>query len=86
MLTSERPYTEQLAALLTEYQRAKATLTPETQTVVERNLVVIDRAVAEARAALRRDPANRTLEALLLAAYQRKIELLQQVPGLGRES
>ncbi len=52
-------------------------LRPETVALLERNLVVIDAAIAESRAALARDPANADLRRLFVAASRHKVELLQ---------
>lgn len=53
-------------------------LSPETMAIVRRNLEVIDAAIAELQAALEDDPGNGELTRMLLATYQRKIELLEQ--------
>jgi hypothetical protein len=53
-------------------------LSPETMEIVRRNLEVIDAAIAELQAALEDDPGNGELTRMLLATYQRKIELLEQ--------
>lgn len=60
-------------------------LAPETMAIVRRNLEVIDAAIAELRAALERDPGNGELTRMLLATYQRKIELLEQAARSGEE-
>ena len=52
-------------------------LRPETVALLERNLAVIDAAIAESRAALARDPANADLRRLLAAASRHKVELLE---------
>jgi hypothetical protein len=72
--------------LSAEYQRARNALAPSTREVIERNLAVIDRALAEARAALAGDPGNPNLLPLVLAAWQRKIEFLERVSGIERET
>ena len=46
--------------------------------ILERNLRVIDSALAESRAALKSDPANRSLGRLVLSAYEQKLELLKR--------
>lgn len=58
-------------------------LSPETMAIVRRNLEVIDAAIAELRAALARDPGNGELTRMLLATYQRKIDLLEQAARSG---
>lgn len=60
-------------------------LAPETMAIVRRNLEVIDAAIAELRTALERDPGNGELTRMLLATYQRKIELLEQAARAGEE-
>ena len=68
------------------YQQARDSLAPETRLVLERNLAVIERALGEARDALRTDPANRAIEAMVVAAYQRKIAFLERAVSLDRDS
>ena len=66
----------ELAALLDSHRRS---LRPETIATVERNLAIIDQAIAEIRAALVEDPANRALHDLLRSSYGQKVALLRQV-------
>ncbi len=54
-------------------------LRPETVALLERNLTVIDAAIAESRAALARDPANGELRRFFAAASRHKVELLRWV-------
>ncbi len=66
--------TDELSRILAaERQR----LRPETVALLERNLAVIDAAIAESRAALARDPANAELHHLFSAAARQKVELLR---------
>jgi anti-sigma factor RsiW len=65
-----------LAALLDSQRK---TLQPETIAKVERNLAIIDAAIAEIRQALAGDPTNRALHDLLRASYGQKAALIQQV-------
>jgi len=58
-------------------------LRPETVALLERNLAVIDAAVAESRAALARDPANAELRRFFAAASRQKVELLRWVTRTG---
>jgi hypothetical protein len=53
-------------------------LAPETMDIVRRNVATIDAAIVELHAALERDPGNGELNRMLLATYQRKIDLLEQ--------
>jgi hypothetical protein len=50
--------------------------------VVEENLRIIDRAIAESRAALEADPNNVDLTHMLGGTYQQKIEMLQHAAQL----
>lgn len=84
--STEARYRETALEVDLLYRRTRDSLAPETRVVLERNLAVIERALAEARDALRTDPANRTLEAMVLAAYQRKIQFLERAATLDRES
>jgi len=52
-------------------------LRPETVALLERNLAIIDAAIAESRAALARDPASAELRQLYAAAARQKVELLR---------
>jgi anti-sigma factor RsiW len=66
----------ELADLLAA-QRGK--LQPETIAKVERNLAIIDEAIAEIREALAADPGNDALRQLLKASYGQKSALVRQV-------
>jgi len=55
----------------------RARLRPETVALLERNLAIIDAAIAESRAALARDPASAELRQLYAAAARQKVELLR---------
>ena len=54
-------------------------LDPATVQILEHNLAIIDRAIAEARSALLADPANPYLNGHLAQQLKRKIWLLQRV-------
>lgn len=75
--------TEELAGLLA---RQRELLAPETVAALERNLAIIDSAIADSRAALAADPSNHELELLLRAGYEQKVALLEQATRLARES
>lgn len=72
-----------LARALTENAGA---LAPETRLVVERNLTIIDQAIAEAEAALAADPGNPSLERMLLARYDQRLSLLRRATLAGRQA
>lgn len=71
--------TEALRETLDERQEQ---LAPATIRTVERSLATIDMAIAEARAALVRDPANAALSRLLVSSYEQKVTLLRRASEL----
>ncbi|MBA2627035.1 MAG: zf-HC2 domain-containing protein [Gemmatimonadales bacterium] len=82
----EAGYVSASASLLRAIESEKSGLSPETIATLERNLGVIDAAIAESKAALAGDPGNRALSALLWASYRQKVSLLQQVNRLVERS
>lgn len=79
---AERRYVTQIRELQHDLDRQRERLAPQTVQILERNLAVIDRAIAESRAALERDPTNRLLSRLILSAYEQKVELLRRANAL----
>lgn len=63
-------------------QARRAQLSPATVRAVEESLRVIDGAIAEARAALERDPASRDLMEVLDSVYRQKLDLLRRANDL----
>lgn len=61
---------------------ARYKLDPETVVVIEENLMVIDRAIAEARRALAEDPSSIYLNEHLAATMRQKLEFLRQAAQL----
>jgi len=82
----EAGYVNASAELMRALDAERAHLAPATVATLERNLAVIDAAIAESRAALASDPANRDLAALLWASYRQKVALLQQATRLVERS
>jgi hypothetical protein len=75
-----------LAALRAAAAAGDRVLAAETLRVLERSLATIDAAIAEADAALARDPNNAALAALLSRTYERKQELVRRGALLGSRS
>jgi hypothetical protein len=75
-------YTRSIEALRRTLDERRDSLAPSTIATVERSARIADSAIAEARAALERDPAKRVLEELLLSNYERKVDLLQRATEL----
>jgi hypothetical protein len=67
---------EQLHRVLDEQREM---LSPRTAEMVDDNLAIIEKAIQEIGDALERDPANRKLNRMLMAAHQRELDLLQHV-------
>jgi hypothetical protein len=57
--------------------QGRSRLEPKTLKIIEDNLRVIDRAIAEARAAIAADPANGYLSGQVAANMHRKLEILR---------
>jgi anti-sigma factor RsiW len=80
--SSERQFLESVVELRQQFELLHAQLAPETVVKVEKALSTVDLAIAEAREALVRDPANAALSELLASNYRQKIELLRRVTQL----
>lgn len=65
--------------LLRSIEERRASLDPAAAALVDENLRVIDRAIADIYNALQEDPENRGLEFLLASTYQREVEFLKQM-------
>jgi len=75
--SAEQTFDVEIARLRAIVQRRSAQLDPLTISVIERNLKVIDDAIAQCRAALAKDPASRFLIESLNHALENKVELLR---------
>lgn len=62
--------------------QARTRLAPATVATIERNLAVIDSALAESRRALAGDPGNAALEYLVLASWRQKVDFLRRATAL----
>jgi hypothetical protein len=77
-------YDAAIAELESALQKQRGRLDPRTVQVVERNLALIDKAIADARTALAADPASPYLNAHLASTMRRKVGLLRRVNELAR--
>jgi anti-sigma factor RsiW len=65
--------------LVTAIERRRDVVPDDTLHVLEENMMLLDRAIGETRAALDDDPQNLSLRMLLAARYQQERKLLQKV-------
>jgi hypothetical protein len=82
----ESQYASATADLMQELGKAKSRLRPETLSTIERNLRVIDSALAESRRALAGDPGNQVLEQLVVAVWRQKMDFLRRATALAPAS
>jgi anti-sigma factor RsiW len=75
-------YDAAIADLERVLREHRSELDPATVRVVEQNLLIIDQATAQARAALAADPANRYLNGHLATQLMRKMTLLRQATAI----
>ena len=68
---------DELASLEEVLEGARSSLDPNTVRVIERNLAVIEQAIADSQQALALDPENEFLTEHLERVYERKIEYLR---------
>ncbi len=81
----EAQYDTATADLALVLEKARGRLSPSTIATIERNLAVIDSALAESRRALAKDPGNATLEQLVVAAWRHKMDFLRRATALPTE-
>lgn len=79
-------YTAAARELLTELEALEDALPPGTLAIVRENLHAIDRALDEARLATASDPGDPRLARLILAAHEKKLDLLRRAAALSVES
>jgi anti-sigma factor RsiW len=79
---AEDDYVRAADALWAALHERRDAYSPETIESVEKNLAVIDTALAEVRAALQRDPENPELTRMLAATHRKKVDVLRRVVKL----
>jgi anti-sigma factor RsiW len=79
---AERDYEEAAKTLLAVLQQRRSRLSAEDLARVEDNVAVIDRALAEVREALAKDPVNPDLNRMLVATHRKKVDVLRRVVRL----
>lgn len=76
-LSSEQLYDQEIAHLQTIVHERRSLLDTTTIAVIQRNLAIIDSAIAQSRAALAADPNSRFLNEQLNSVLGQKVELLR---------
>src|SRR5262249_23936963 len=79
---SEKAYDAEISRLRAIIAERLSTLDPATTASIDRNLKIIDDAIAQCRMALRKDPASRFLMQSLDDALTTKIQLLRRAASL----
>ena len=74
---AEAVYDKEILMLQSIMRWRKAELDPATAAIIDKNLKIIDAAIAQSRAALRRDPASSMISDQLTHALDKKVELLR---------
>jgi anti-sigma-K factor RskA len=82
----ENNYLRNVAVLQDLLDQQEALLAPETIAQLKASLRTIDEAILEARNALARDPANKTLIEMLSGTYRQKVDLLRRTAEMTRGS
>ncbi len=81
----EADYARATTALLAALNERPSSLSSETLASVQKNLELIDRALAEVREALRKNPHNGELTHMLVATHRKKLEVLRRVVKLSTQ-
>jgi hypothetical protein len=84
--SAEQVYAGEISRLHAIVERRRAQLDPVTVSVIERNLKVIDEAIAQCKVALSKDPASRFLMESLNNALETKVNLLRTATMLPARS
>jgi anti-sigma factor RsiW len=79
----EASYSPAISRLKTQFEARRTELSPATVQTVEKNLQIIDRAIAQTRAALAADPGSQSATQLMAAMYRQKIGMLERTLRLG---
>ena len=80
---SVRAYEEEARILLDRLELTRSGLEPGAAAAIDKDLAVIDSAIAELQTAIARDPRNPALQQLLAASYRQKVEVLKRVSNAG---
>ena len=79
LLPGERAYLQTIARLDSTIKANKKQMRPSLQVEYERNLAVVDRAIAATRSAAKKNPNDTDTADFMFAAYQSKVDLLNTI-------
>ena len=79
LLPGERSYLQTIARLDTTIKSGKREMRPSLRAEYERNLAVVDRAIAATRSAAKSNPNDPDAADFMFAAYQSKVDLLNTI-------
>ena len=79
LLPGERSYLQTIARLDSTIKSNKKSMRPGLQVEYERNLAVVDRAIAATRSAAKSNPSDPDAADFMFAAYQSKVDLLNTI-------
>ncbi|HEY0765874.1 MAG TPA: zf-HC2 domain-containing protein [Pyrinomonadaceae bacterium] len=79
LLPGERSYLQAIARLDTTIKSNQKAMRPALQVEYERNLAVVDRAIAATRSAAKSNPNDSDAADFMFAAYQSKVDLLNTI-------
>jgi hypothetical protein len=79
LLPGERSYLQAIARLDSTIKSNKKNMRPALQVEYERNLAVVDRAIAATRSAAKSNPNDPDAADFMFAAYQSKVDLLNTI-------
>ena len=79
LMPGERSYLQTIAKLDSTIQSNKKSMRPALQVEYERNLAVVDRAIAATRSAAKSNPNDTDAADFMFAAYQSKVDLLNTI-------
>lgn len=82
VVSAEQTFDREIGAMRNIVDQRRKDLDPATIAVLEKNLKVIDAAIAESKAALAKDPASTFLMDRLNHAYDTKLQLLSGVAAI----
>ncbi len=79
LIPGERSYLQAIARLDSTIKSNKKSMRPGLQVEYERNLAVVDRAIAATRSAVKSNPNDPDAADFMFAAYQSKVDLLNTI-------